>query len=187
MIRTRLPQHLARARCPASDGRAVRSPLGVRNTGGEAIGARGGGREGTGLRGSRRDTRTCRNLMPAPDIVRQVSIPSPFDLGGLELELFHFHLHSCPGHYRPVLVHYEHPQLRWRPRGPHPILLPQAHVAIPPSIAGRRMPGDVFAAVISYGALDVQLAIEHLRDWHSKGCLERTIIVQAVLDFVERF
>src|SRR5262249_41941623 len=41
--------------------------------------------------------------------------------------------------------------------------------------------------VIPYGALDVQLAIEHLRDWHSKGRLERAIVVQTILDFVERF
>src|SRR5215475_2635554 len=175
MIRTRLPQHLARTSGPASDGRAVRPSLRIRNAGGEAIGARGGWHEGTGLRGSLRDERTCRNLEPVPDIVRQIGIPSPFDLGGLDLESFHFHLHGRPGYHRAVLVHHEHPQLRWRTRGPHPILLPQAHVAIATSIAGRRMSSDIFAAVIPYGTLDVQLAIEHLCGWHSKGRLERAI------------
>src|SRR5215813_4376712 len=187
MIRTRLPQHLACTGRPASDGCAVRPSLRIRNAGGEAIGARGGWREGTGLRGRLRNERTCRNLEPVPDVVWQVGVPSSFDLGGLDLESFHFHLHGCPSYHRAVLVHHEHPQLRWRTRGPHPLFLPQAHVAIAPSIAGRCMSSDIFATVIPYGALDVQLAIKHLRGWHSKGRLERAIVVQAVLDFVERF
>src|SRR4029453_15275700 len=172
MIRARLPQHLTRASGPASDGRAVHPPLRVLNSSSETVSARGGWREGTSLRGSLRDERTCRNLEPVPDIVWQVGIPNPFHLPSLDLEAPHFPRHGCPGYPRAVLVHHERPQLCWRTRGPHPILLPQAHVAIAPSIAGRRMSSDIFAAVIPYGALDVQLAIEHLRDWHSKGRLE---------------
>src|SRR4029434_2124756 len=128
MIRARLPQHLTRASGPASDGRAVHPPLRILNSSSETVSARGGWREGTRLRGSFRDECTCRTLEPVPVIVRQVGIPSPFDLGGLDLEPFHFHLYGCPGYHRAVLVHHEHLQLCWRTRGPHPILLPQAHV-----------------------------------------------------------
>ena len=49
------------------------------------------------------------------------------------------------------------------------------------------MLGNILAAVIPYSTLDVQLAIEHLRGRHAKGGLKRANIVQAVLDFVERF
>src|SRR5262249_3667741 len=89
MVGARFPQYLSGDAGPAPERGTMRSALRVRDAGRDLVCASYRGRQGADTGRGLRDQRTRRNLQPGADIVRQVSIPGAFHLGGFDLQLHH--------------------------------------------------------------------------------------------------
>src|SRR5215831_13973508 len=186
MVGARFPQHLSSAASPAPECSTVCSALRVCDTGRDLIRARHWRCKSADSGRSLRDQHTRRNLQPGAHIMRQVGVPSPFHLGGFDLQLHYVHPYLRPGHRSAVLVDHQYLELRWRASCQQPVLLPQAYIAVAPSVLSRSVPGDRLATVVAYSTLHAQLTVEHLGCRHSKRRLQGASVVQTVLSFMER-